>query len=1353
MAKVDYKQFEGRVVGQNWKLVEFLGEGGMGAVFEAHHLVIGVKRAVKFLKSNESKERFLREVRLHAKIVHPNVVRVIDYVTDEVHGPFILMDLVVGTDLGTRRRFDPLEGLRISEQLAAALEAAHELGIVHRDIKPTNVLLNRQSDAFLADWGLAKRIVDDETTGGDVTADSAEVTKTETPAGFTPRYASPEQYWGEGEPLDRRWDIFSLGAVLYEVFTGQLFLHEYKKKLEVLKVRYSPPWRHVPLYFDQLDPPLDDKIVRIIRKCVALEATGRYANASELLADLRECRKRMVAEAGEKSVVSPADSDETVPDTFDQRRSGLHGTIESQVAKLREFHQLLERHGIDRFAADVRDIERERQRIRQRENAEAFAEALRGLEDLADQCASAVAVADETVRSLLQEARADLDSRWGLVLQADAEIAKQAEPRRTSLREAIDADCAREAWPSAFDQVEALDQWVRDCEGAVRRDAEQAVESSLQEFESLRTHVGDAVPAMDVVDVPALRAEALGHLDAGRFKEARAVVFDAANGLRSAARDRAADLAARVRGELRELSRAKATESFATDIESAEVALREGEGRLAANDLLAAYDRLQDAHGVVSTVRDRAAELARRSESERDARSRLAELRAVVTTLAGLGDEDLPRLEGSLDRIEALLTDGAFEEARQLAESTLASVGGRAAVLRSALEQQMDAQRREIESRLQAVDLEAAASEAPTRRSAFLDARDRAAKAAAAGDLRAAVEGYDNALAELETLESSLRDAFAERRQGLLIDTEQLREAIRSRAFAERLEDAVNPLAPAAEGLSDWSELAIFENRLAQLRAELEDLDRRIAARSELQRAADSIAGGPADLYGPVLDEANGLLALSEPPPAERSQATLAAINAVLEQAPTFETAVAARERAQQRLKDVKSALRDTKTWRVKRQRRRVEYLLENAAAAFVNRSWTESDRLYNGATNEIAALKRLIDSRPVPWPQVALAVVGVPALIFIGANTIGADVREFVERWIRTPVPQVTPTPPGGGSVPPTSSTTPTAEPTATSSLAPTATPTPTPTPEPELEAEFAFEPDPSAERLSLPYGRRQTFRLVPSGDTDAAQFSWRLGGKVVSEAESYSFPNDVPSLAGESDVDLRAVATGAGGQRYERRWRLSIPRPPAVRLERGSPAAAEVTAMVGEPVVVSVRSGKLAPGQSPRFVFAVGDDVAAEGPETSFTFTPRESGEFRIVARSVDAFGQKSANEVSWTVAVVSPIKALLEAWARDFVAAKTTGDVETECRLRQLDRDSCEKLITARAMQKNYEASFPTGDPETLVTGPATGRVSFRMRERFTGPDFVPVNLDMQCDYEFELRDGKLVVISNNPCRRVS
>jgi len=264
-----------------YELIEAIGTGGMGAVFKARHRVTGGVVAVKVIRPDvfdadpavraDALRRFTEEFRSQAAIRHPHAVPVYD-VGESGGRPFYVMPYIEGTSLARAVRERPLPVRQAAESVAdvaEAADAAHQIGVLHRDIKPHNVLLDSAGRAYLADFGLAKRLEEFRSRA----APSA-------PLLGTLAYASPEQVRG-GEGLDRRADVYALGATLYAGLTGrppfQAATTEETLR-QVLTADPAPP--------RVLNPAVPRDLEMVCLKCLRKDRRDRYASAAELAADL-----------------------------------------------------------------------------------------------------------------------------------------------------------------------------------------------------------------------------------------------------------------------------------------------------------------------------------------------------------------------------------------------------------------------------------------------------------------------------------------------------------------------------------------------------------------------------------------------------------------------------------------------------------------------------------------------------------------------------------------------------------------------------------------------------------------------------------------------------------------------------------------------------------------------------------------------------------------------------------------------------------------------------------------------------------------------------------------------------------
>src|SRR5947209_116290 len=264
----------GGVLGGRYEILELLGAGGMGAVYKAKDREVDRLVAIKVIRRELAAKpdvvrRFKQELILARKVTHKNVIRIYDL--GEAEGvKFITMEFVEGRDLRTilteRGKLPPEEAAGIIAQVCRALDAAHSEGVVHRDLKPQNIMLDKQGKVTVMDFGIARSM---ETPG---------MTQTGVLVG-TPEYMSPEQ--AKGEEADARSDLFSLGIIFYELLTGK---SPYRASSAVAMLVKRAQERAVPPVRE--DPSIPRDLSDVAVKCLETDPQRRYQSAQEVLRDL-----------------------------------------------------------------------------------------------------------------------------------------------------------------------------------------------------------------------------------------------------------------------------------------------------------------------------------------------------------------------------------------------------------------------------------------------------------------------------------------------------------------------------------------------------------------------------------------------------------------------------------------------------------------------------------------------------------------------------------------------------------------------------------------------------------------------------------------------------------------------------------------------------------------------------------------------------------------------------------------------------------------------------------------------------------------------------------------------------------
>ena len=288
-----------------------LGRGGMGVVYRATHVPLDREVALKlispqFSTDDEFRRRFRREFRAMASIQHPHVIPI--YHAGEENGLlYVTMRFVDGTDLARllhkEKRLEPARAARLVGQIAEALDAAHAAGIVHRDVKPANILIDDGETALLTDFGLMKD-----------TRATTQITQAGTVIG-TFDYAAPEQL-REG-PIDARADVYALGGVLYQALTGKVPYPRETAAATMLAHLDSPP----PSVLSVL-PDASERLGAVVRRAMAKEPGARYPSAGDLGRAILAAADDRQLEAPERSVATGAAAGTQAPAALAPTRAG-----------------------------------------------------------------------------------------------------------------------------------------------------------------------------------------------------------------------------------------------------------------------------------------------------------------------------------------------------------------------------------------------------------------------------------------------------------------------------------------------------------------------------------------------------------------------------------------------------------------------------------------------------------------------------------------------------------------------------------------------------------------------------------------------------------------------------------------------------------------------------------------------------------------------------------------------------------------------------------------------------------------------------------------------------------------------
>ena len=853
-----------------YEVVRRLGHGGMGIVYLGRDPRIGRQVAIKLLHMDDVRERFLQEAQSAGRLAHRNIVTIFDY-GDHDGQPFIVMEFIEGTTLAdhirSRSPFPQARKLEIIEHLSSGLDYAHDEGLVHRDVKPANIMIGLDGVVKILDFGIA-RVTDSGLTQAGVMMG-------------TPNYMSPEQV--EGKEVDRRSDIFAVGLVLYELLAYQQAFSGETAHVVMNAIVRKPP---APLA--AACPGLDPAIERIVIRALQKDPAKRYQTLAQMAVDIARARERAgVARSptGDQPTVTMA----TPHPTPASRRTTPRGTNTSRDMLAKKRLERIESHLLDaQRAFDSHD----------------YPAALECCEQ------AALLDPDETrVLELLERTREMLDAQKvaALVAEAEASLLRDDVAHASQLvAQALQID-------TNSPEARAVEAEIIEIE-ARRRQAEEQQAAIASAMGRARTALSEG----NLQAAIRFAGEALIHdPDHAEARELQSQGFAALEQQRQRdEHDRAAR--AIVNAQKREFSRGQhreaiaALEAFAPQHDLVTTALAELRGELAG-----AEQRKREAEE--RRLRDEAEAEQRRQAEERwvarqleVARSAIdsGEFNEAIDTL-----EHVQRVAPGAAGLAALLEEAHAAQAAVEAEAArrrqVTEHLGRAASARAA--GRLPDALSQVEAALQ---LSPDLPEALTERALVVAAMDalreqQAADAAAAqavasarvkfdaGDHRAAIDQLEAYRPAHLDVSRALKDL-----QAKLADIERQREQAQARALLDALRGALararaaldqDNTAAALQALDEASALDPTNAEGANLRAQvLERQDQLETIEREVARGRQALANLDLELASTIAREA-----LAIDPKHKAARALTIDVTAAVEEARRREEEQAARRRAE----------------------------------------------------------------------------------------------------------------------------------------------------------------------------------------------------------------------------------------------------------------------------------------------------------------------------------------------------------------------------------------------------------------------------------------------------------------------
>jgi tRNA A-37 threonylcarbamoyl transferase component Bud32 len=862
---------ERRLVSNKWEIIRVIGHGGMGSVYEVRHTTLEIRRALKTLHPHladdpEIVRRFLREGRNEARLEHPNIVRVYDFDTDPEFGAYLTMEMVEGRDLKMRMQQGPLslrEVLRIGSEVAAALDYAHSAvpPIVHRDIKPANILLSdKTGSAKVTDFGIAKELADRETG----------VTGTQ---GFigTIRYAAPEQVRADVD-IDARVDLYSLGVVLYEMYSGKIFLDGVTPADIYRRTMMDLDWQP-PMVFPSPPP---EEFAEVVRWCLQRQRANRIPSAREIVKCLHVCvetgaehvQYQPVQSGGESPTVAPdlaalseptaatvvslvVEEDSTTIVGLRARIMRFRQELDPEVATFSHLYAEATALGVpttgvalpDDFSERLTGLDEEVDGALDSRDRERLAHLFSRFEQLREEFVVGTGELRRRLADGIATAVANVQDAWrtltdagGAAVSPEARAAFDTLLQRTRVStEAADWQAGRETLSQAralLEQTRAA--FVQQAEATVAELFSQAAPV----VEELQGYLGaDATPEVDLVVVQSAVAAdlAAGRADAaiGRARDAVEQARRELERRRGEAQELLAQQRDAAEGALRSVDAETAERIAPEDFRRASEALAAAREAETQNQLVLAAEHYRGATESLERVRTRiaaqqAAELEQRLQAEREAAQGAEKAAAALAAVMESLDVEGAQSVAAADLAAARELEAGARAFRQRREWAAATAGFDAA--RQAFIQLQERVVRELAPQLAAASddlghaLEAAAAApaivvgaARERAEAALVALRSAPPSAGIAAARAAVAALEQALQEGAAYRSATEQRAA---------TEALHGRVNQLGLGRRQLRSVEQLTKDAAAAFDCREWTQARDAYAQLHAQLETLER-----------------------------------------------------------------------------------------------------------------------------------------------------------------------------------------------------------------------------------------------------------------------------------------------------------------------------------------------------------------------------------------------------------------------------------------------------------------------------------------------------------------------------------------------